>query len=71
MTYSLDFRKQVLKSIDDGTTYVQAADFYNLSPATIQNWTRRVHSKLTRQTKPYKIIDNVLLSILSQLLQRL
>ena len=62
MTYSLDFRRQVLKSIDDGMTYVQAAEFYNLSPTTIQNWKRRVHSKTTRQTKPYKILDDVLLN---------
>jgi len=55
MTYSLDFRKQVLKSLDDGMTFAEAAEFYNLSPTTIQNWKRRVHSKTTRQTKPYKI----------------
>ena len=62
MTYSLDFRKQVLKSLDNGMTFAQAAEFYNLSPTTIQNWKRRVHSKATRQTKPYKIPDDVLLN---------
>ena len=62
MTYSLEFRRQVLKSIDDGMTYVQAAEFYNLSPTTIQNWKRRVHSKTTRQTKPCKIPDDLLLN---------
>ena len=62
MTYSLDFRRQVLKSIDDGMTYVQAAEFYSLSPTTIQNWKRRVHSKTTRQTKPYKIPNEELLN---------
>ena len=62
MTYSLDFRRQVLKSIDDGMTFAQAAEFYSLSPTTIQNWKRRVHSKATRQTKPYKISDDVLLN---------
>lgn len=62
MTYSLDFRRQVLKSLDEGMTFVQAAEFYNLSPTTIQNWKRRVHSKTTRQTKPYKIPDDVLLN---------
>ena len=66
MTYSLDFRRQVLKSIDDGMTYVQAAEFYSLSPTTIQNWKRRVHSKATRQTKPYKIPDDVLLNDLKE-----
>jgi transposase len=62
MTYSLDFRRQVLKSLDEGITFVQAAEFYNLSPTTIQNWKRRFHSKTTRQTKPYKIPDDVLLN---------
>ncbi|SNT69461.1 IS630 transposase-related protein [Psychrobacter sp. LV10R520-6] len=62
MTYSLDFRKQVLKSLDDGMTYAQAVEFYDLSPTTIQNWKRRIHSKATRQTKPHKIIDDVLLN---------
>ena len=62
MTYSLDFRKQVLKSLDEGMTFAEAAEFYNLSPTTIQNWKRRVHSKTTRQTKPYKIPDDVLLN---------
>ena len=47
MTYSLDFRKQVLKSLDEGMTFAGAAEFYNLSPTTIQNWKRRVHSKTT------------------------
>ena len=59
MTYSLDFRMQVLKSLDEGMTFAEAAEFYNLSPTTIQNWKRRVHSKTTRQTKPYKIPDDV------------
>ena len=49
MTYSLDYRKQVLKSLDEGMTFAEAAKFYNLSPTTIQNWKRRVHSKTTRQ----------------------
>ena len=62
MTYSLDFRKQVLKSLDNGMTFAQAAEFYNLSPTTIQNWKRRVHSKTTRQTKPYKIPNEELLN---------
>ena len=62
MTYSLDFRMQVLKSLDNGMTFAGAAEFYNLSPTTIQNWKRRVHSKTTSQTKPTKIPDDVLLN---------
>ncbi|WP_227514315.1 IS630 transposase-related protein [Psychrobacter urativorans] len=29
---------------------------------TIQNWKRRVNSKTTRETKPYKISDDILLN---------
>lgn len=61
MTYSLDFRKQVLKSLDDGITFAQAVDFYNISPTTIQKWKKRIHSKTTRQVKPHKITDERLL----------
>ena len=43
-------------------TFAGAVEFYNLSPTTIQNWKRRVQSKATRQTKPFKIPDDVLLN---------
>ncbi|WP_349773391.1 hypothetical protein [Psychrobacter sp. WY6] len=32
MTYSLDYRKQVLKSLADGMTFAEAASFYDISP---------------------------------------
>ncbi|WP_201622648.1 helix-turn-helix domain-containing protein, partial [Psychrobacter urativorans] len=38
MTYSLDYRKQVLKSLDEGMTFAEAAVFYDISPTTIQKW---------------------------------
>ena len=50
MTYSLDFRKQALKIIDDGMTFAETAIFYHLSPTMIQNWKKRTHSKTIRQT---------------------
>ena len=43
-------------------TFSQAAEFYNFSPTTIQNWKISVHNKTTRQTKPYRIPDDVLLN---------
>ena len=60
MTYSLDYRKQVLKSLDEGMTFVEAAVFYDISPTTIQKWKKRLHSKTTRDIKPYKIEDEAL-----------
>lgn len=38
MTYSLDYRKQVLKSLDEGMTFAEATVFYDISPTTIQKW---------------------------------
>ena len=60
MTYSLDYRKQVLKSLDNGMTFAEAAVFYDISPTTIQKWKKRLHSKTTRDIKPYKIEDEAL-----------
>lgn len=37
MTYSIDFRKQVLLSIKDGMTIREAAIFYQLSTSTIHS----------------------------------
>ena len=42
MTYSLDYRKQVLKSLDEGMTFAEAATFYDISPTTIQKWKERI-----------------------------
>jgi len=52
MTYALDYRKQVLKSLDDGMTFAEAAAFYDISPTIIQKWKKRLHSKTTRYIKP-------------------
>ncbi|MFC6382172.1 MULTISPECIES: helix-turn-helix domain-containing protein [Psychrobacter] len=38
MTYSIDFRKQVLRSIKDGMTIREAANFYKLSTSFIHSW---------------------------------
>ena len=60
MTYSLDDRKQVLKSLENGMSFAEAAIFYDISPTTIQKWKKRLHSKTTRDIKPYKIEDAAL-----------
>ena len=38
MTYSIDFRKQVLRSIKDGMTIREAANLYQLSISSIHSW---------------------------------
>lgn len=60
MTYSLDYRQQVLKSLENGMSFAEAAIFYDISPTTIQRWKKRLHSKTTRDIKPYKIEDAAL-----------
>ncbi|MED6317000.1 MAG: IS630 transposase-related protein [Pseudomonadota bacterium] len=60
MTYSLDYRKQVLKSLNKGMSFAEAAVFYDISPTTIQKWKKRLHSKTTRDITPDKIEDEAL-----------
>ena len=60
MTYSLDYRQQVLKSLENGMSFAEAAIFYDISPTNIQKWKKRLHSKTTRDIKPYKIEDAAL-----------
>lgn len=61
MTYSLDFRKQVLKSLKKGMTFKEAVEKYDISPTTIQKWKKRLHSKQTRNIEPTKIANDALL----------
>ena len=55
MTYSIDFRKQVLRSIKDGTTIREAANFYQLSTSSIHSWQQSLAPKITRNKAPTKI----------------
>ena len=48
MTYSIDYRKQVLSSIADGMTIREAALFYGLSTSTIHSWQQNLTPKTTR-----------------------
>ncbi|WP_230655620.1 IS630 transposase-related protein [Psychrobacter sp. I-STPA10] len=61
MTYSLEFRKQVLKSLEKGMTFKEAVQEYDISPTTIQKWKKRLYSKKTRNIEPTKIANDALL----------
>ena len=61
MTYSIDYRKQVLSSIADGMTIREAALFYGLSTSTIHSWQQNLTPKTTRNKAPTKIPDDALL----------
>ena len=61
MTYSIDYRKQVLSSIADGMTIRDTALFYGLSTSTIHIWQQNLVPKTIRNKAPTKIPDNVLI----------
>ena len=61
MTYSIDYRKQVLSSIDNGLTVREAAAFYALSTSTIHSWRHILEPKKGRDKAPTKIPDDALL----------
>ena len=61
MTYSIDYRKQVLSSIADGMTIREAALFYRLSTSTIHSWQQNLAHKIKRNKAPTKIPDDVLI----------
>ncbi|MGP5315202.1 autotransporter domain-containing protein [Psychrobacter faecalis] len=61
MTYSIDYRKQVLSSIIDGMTIREASVFYGLSTSTIHSWQQNLAPKTTRNKAPTKIPDDALI----------
>ena len=61
MTYSIDYRKQVLSSIADGMTIREASVFYGLSTSTIHSWQQNLAPKTTRNKPPTKIPDDALI----------
>ena len=66
MTYSIDFRKQVLRSIKDGMTIREAANFYQISTSSIHSWQQSLAPKTTRNKAPTKILNEALLKDVEQ-----
>ena len=67
MTYSADFRAQVIKSVEQqGMSIRQACAFYDISKATLQNWLKDSSIKLTRNKPPSKIPNDALLKDVEQ-----
>ena len=66
MTYSIDYRKQVLSSIADGMTIREASLFYGLSTSTIHSWQQSLVPKTTRNKAPTKISNEALLKDVEQ-----
>ena len=66
MTYSIDFRKQVLRSIKEGMTIRETANFYQLSTSSIHSWQQSLVPKTTRNKAPTKISNEALLKDVKQ-----
>ena len=67
MTYSADFRSQVIKSVkQQGMSIRKACAFYGISKATLQNWLKDPSIKLTRNKPPSKIPNEALLKDVEQ-----
>lgn len=62
MTYSADFRAQVIKSVKQNDMSIrQACTFYNISKTALQRWLKDSSIKQTRDKRPTKIHDELLL----------
>ncbi|WP_227677779.1 helix-turn-helix domain-containing protein [Psychrobacter frigidicola] len=62
MTYSADFRAQVIKSVKNKDMSIrQACTFYNVSKTALQRWLKNPSIKQTRDKSPTKIPNEALL----------
>ena len=67
MTYSADFRAQVIKSVKNKDMSIrQACTFYNVSKTALQRWLKDSSIKQTRDKAPTKIPNEALLKDVEQ-----
>ena len=67
MTYSADFRAQVIKNVKNKDLSIrEACTFYNISKTALQRWLKDPSIKLTRNKPPSKIPNNALLKDVEQ-----
>lgn len=67
MTYSADFRAQVIKSVkEQGMSIRQACIFYDMSKTALQRWLKNPSIKQTRDKPPSKIPNEALLKDVAQ-----
>ena len=67
MTYSADFRAQVIKSVQNKDMSIrQACTFYNVSKTALQRWLKNPSIKKTRDKPPSKIPNEALLKDVAQ-----
>ena len=67
MTYSADFRAQVIKSVKNKDMSIRkACTFYNVSKTALQRWLKDSSIKQTRDKPPNKIPNEALLKDVEQ-----
>ena len=67
MTYSADFRAQVMKSIKNKDMSIhQACTFYSISKTKLQRWLKNPSIKQNRNKPPSKIPNKALLKDVAQ-----
>ena len=60
MTYSVQFRKKVLKLQSGGESYIKVSARFKISTTTISRWKKELNPKQRRNKKPIKIDNEVL-----------
>lgn len=60
MTYSVQFRKKVLKLQLAGESFIKLSKRFQISTTTISRWKKELKPKLGRNKRPIKIDDEVL-----------
>ena len=60
MTYSVQFRKKVLKIQLTGESFIKLSKRFKISTTTISRWKKELNPKLSRNKRPIKIDNEVL-----------
>ena len=60
MTYSVQFRKKVLKLQLSGESFIKLSKRFKISTTTISRWKKELHPKLSRDKRPIKIDNEIL-----------
>jgi transposase len=60
MTYSVQFRKKVLKLQSEGESFIKLSKRFKISTTTISRWKKEINPKLIRNKRPIKIDNEIL-----------
>lgn len=60
MTYSIQFRKKVVKLQLSGESYIKLSKRFQISTTTISRWKKEINPKLRRNKRPIKIDNEAL-----------